>query len=100
MDLGFIGLGQSGKTTLFNAVTGGHAHAGAAGTAEPNVGVVKIPDERLDRLCDVLHPRKVTHAEVRYLDFPGGFSVRGEGPSGAYLAALSQCDALVHVVHA
>jgi len=100
MDLGIIGLERSGKTTLFQAVTHGHAHVAAHGAMEPSVGVVKIPDERLDRLCAVLHPKKVTHAEVRYLDFPGGLSLRGAGPSGAFLAALSQCDALVHVVRA
>ena len=100
MDIGIIGLERSGKTTVFNAVTRGHAQAGAFGTAEPNIGVVKIPDDRLDRLCDVIQTRKVTYAEVRYLDFPGGFSVRSEGPAGAYLAALSQCDALVHIVRA
>jgi len=100
MDLGIIGLEQSGKTAAFNAVTRGHAHTAAYGATEPSIGVVKIPDERLDRLCAVLHPKKVTHAEVRYLDFPGGLSLRGAGPSGAYLAALSQCDALVHVARA
>ena len=100
MDLGIIGLERSGKTAAFNAVTHGHAHVAAHGALEPSVGVVKIPDERLDRLCAVLHPKKVTHAEVRYLDFPGGLSLRGAGPSGAFLAALSQCDALVHVVRA
>jgi GTP-binding protein YchF len=100
MDLGIIGLERSGKTTLFSAVTRGHAHTAAIGTAEPSIGVVKIPDERLDRLCAVLHPRKVTHAEARYLDFPGGLSVRGEGPAPAHLAAMAQCDALVHVARA
>ncbi len=100
MDLGIIGLERSGKTTVLNAVTRGHASAASYGAMEPTVGVVKIPDERLDRLCDVLHPRKVTHAEARYLDFPGGLSVRGEGPEATYLAALAQCDALVHVVRA
>lgn len=100
MDLGIIGLARSGKTTVFNAVTHGHAHTAPLGSLEPSIGVVKLPDERLDRLCAVLHPRKVTHAEVRYLDFPGSLSLRGEGPGGAYLAALAQCDALVHVVRA
>ncbi len=100
MDLGIVGLERSGKTTVFDALTRGHAHKGAVGAHEPSVGVVKIPDERLDRLCAVLRPRKVTHAEVRYLDFPGGLAVRGEGPAGAYLAALSQCDAIIHVVRA
>jgi GTP-binding protein YchF len=100
VDLGIIGLELSGKTTVFNAVTRGHARTGTFGAAEPNIGVVKIPDERLDQLCAILKPRKVTHAETRYLDFPGALALRGEGPAGSYLAALSQCDALVHVVRA
>jgi GTP-binding protein YchF len=100
MDLGIIGLAQSGKTSLFRAVTGGNAHTIGHGALEPSVGVVKVPDERLDGLSDLLHAKKVTHAEVRFLDFPGGLAVRGEGPSGAYLASLGQCDALVHVVRA
>lgn len=100
MDMGIIGLDRSGKTTVFNAATRGHTSAGSYGATEPTIGVVKIPDERLDRLCDVLHPRKVTHAEARYLDFPGGLSIRGEGPDAVYMAALAQCDALVHVVRA
>ena len=54
MDLGIIGLEQSGKAAVFDAVTRGHASAASFGSSEPNIGVVKIPDERLDRLCDVL----------------------------------------------
>ena len=100
MDLGIIGLERSGKTAVFTAVTGGHARAGSYGGTEPNIGVVKVPDERLDRLCAALSTRKVTQAEARYLDFPGSLSVRGEGPAGAHLAALAQVDALVHVVRA
>jgi hypothetical protein len=100
MDLGIIGLERAGKTTLFHALTRGHAHAAAHGTLEPSVGVVKIPDVRLDELCAILKPRKVTHVEARFLDFPGAFTAKGEGPAGAYLASLAQCDALVHVVRA
>lgn len=100
MDLGLIGLAQSGKSALFAALTRGHAHTAAFAAAEPSIGVVKISDERLDRLCEVLHPKKVTHVEVRLFDFPGSLSLRGEGSAAAYLAALSQCDALVHVVRA
>ena len=100
MDLGIIGLERSGKTAVFTAVTGGHARAASYGGTEPNIGVVKVPDERLDRLCAALTTRKVTQAEARYLDFPGSLSVRGEGPAGAHLAALAQVDALVHVVRA
>ena len=100
MDLGIIGLERSGKTTVFDAVTGGHARAGSYGATEPNIGVVKVPDERLDRLCAALKPGKVTHAEARYLDVPGSLSLRGEGPAAVHLAALAQVDALMHVVRA
>jgi len=101
VDLGIVGLALAGKTTLFHALTRGHAHtAGYGQGVEPNIGVVKVPDERLDRLCEVLRPKKVTHVDVRYLDFPGSFSARGEAPAARELASLSQCDALVHVVRA
>jgi GTP-binding protein YchF len=100
MDLGIIGLAQSGKTALFAALTRGHAHTAGFAATEPSIGVVKIRDDRLDRLSAVLHPRKVTYAEARYLDFPGALTVRGEGPAAVLLGALSQCDALVHVVRA
>ena len=100
MDLAILGLERSGKSTLFNAMTRGRGRAGSFASAEPNIGVVKVPDERLDRLCELIHPKKITHAEVRFLDFPGGFSAKGEGPAATYLASLAQCDALVHVVRA
>jgi ribosome-binding ATPase len=100
MDLGIIGLAQSGKTSLFDGVTRGHAHTATFGKMEPSVGVVKVPDERLERLSVLLHAKKVTHIEVRFLDFPGSLSLRGEGPGAAYMAALAQCGALVHVVRA
>ena len=100
MDIGIIGLAQSGKTTLFEALTRGHAHTASFGSMEPSVGVVKVPDDRLDRLSVLLHAKKVTHIEVRFLDFPGSLALRGEGAGPAYLAALAQCDALVHVVRA
>jgi GTP-binding protein YchF len=100
MDLGIIGLGQSGKTALFAALTRGHAHTAGFAATEPSIGVVKIPDERLDKTAALIKARKITYAEVRFLDFPGALSVRGEGPAATLLAALSQCDALVHVVRA
>lgn len=100
MDLGIIGLERSGKTAVFGAVTRGHASAAGYGAMEPNIGVVKVPDDRLDRLCELLHSKKITYIETRFLDFPGGLSFRDREPPAAYLAALSQCDALVHVVRA
>jgi GTP-binding protein YchF len=100
MDFAIIGLQFSGKTTIFNAVTRGSAHEGSFGGLEPSIGVVKLPDERLDRVSEIYSPKKMTYIETRFLDFPGGLTVRDEGPTAAHLAALSQCDALVHVVRA
>ena len=100
MDLGIIGLERSGKTAVFNAVTGGHARSQRYGGTEPNIGVVKVPDDRLDRLSAAIQSAKTTYVEARYLDFPGSLSVRGEGATATHMAALAQVDALVHVVRA
>ena len=100
MDLGIVGLARSGKTTLFDALTRGHAHTGGFGSLEPGIGVVKVPDERLDKLSALIKAKKITHLEVRFLDFPGSLSLRGEATPPAYIASLAQCDALVHVVRA
>ena len=62
MDVGIIGLGQSGKTTVFNAVTRGKAQTGFGGGQEPNIAVVKVPDRRLDTLSAMYKPKKHTPA--------------------------------------
>jgi GTP-binding protein YchF len=99
VDLAIVGLERSGKTTVFNALTGGHAETGGYGAGlEPNLGTVKVPDERLDKLAELLKPKKVTYAEIRYLDFPGAGFSKEKGPAAQYLGALSGADALVHVV--
>lgn len=98
MDIGLIGLEFSGKTTVFRAITKGSAHQGSFGGLEPSIGVVKLPDDRLDRLSALYDPKKITYVEARFLDFPGGFVVGNEGPAAAHLAAISQCDALMLVV--
>ncbi len=102
MQLGIIGLARSGKTTIFNAVTRGEAATGAGHRMEPNIGVVKVPDDRLARLALLFHPKKTTPAEIRYVDFPGAGAAfgRGGGPGAKFLADLGLCDALVHVVRA
>jgi GTP-binding protein YchF len=101
MDLGIIGFQRSGKTTIFNAVTRGHAETGSYGAGvQPNIGVVKVPDERLDDLAKLFDPKKLTHADIRYVDFPGAAFGEGQGPSAQFLAQLSRCDALIHVVRA
>src|SRR5690606_1268023 len=100
MDLGIIGKARSGKTSVFNAVTRGTAQVGAYSAGnEPNVGVVKVPDERVDALAAVFSPKKVTYAEVRWVDYPiDGFGA--EGPGRQFVTELAKADALVHVVRA
>ncbi|MBF6601126.1 MAG: redox-regulated ATPase YchF [Dehalococcoidia bacterium] len=101
MDLGIIGFQRSGKTTIFNAVTRGHAETGSYGAGvQPNIGVVKVPDRRLDDLAGLFDPKKLTHADIRYIDFPGSAFSEGQGPSTQFLAQLARCDALIHVVRA
>ncbi|MDZ7727676.1 MAG: redox-regulated ATPase YchF [Dehalococcoidia bacterium] len=101
MQLGIIGLAHSGKTSIFNAVTRGSAQVGtySAGT-QPNVGVVHVPDERVDKLAKLYKPKKTTYATVQYVDFPaaGESFGKGEGPAGKFINELTRMDALIHVV--
>jgi GTP-binding protein YchF len=99
-ELGIIGLARSGKTSLFNAVTRGSAQIGEYSSGrEPNVGVVHVPDERVDAMAEIFQPKRTVYAEIRWVDFPvAGFGV--EGPGAQFLAQLSELDALVHVVRA
>jgi ribosome-binding ATPase YchF (GTP1/OBG family) len=101
-DLGIIGFGLSGKTTVFNAVTRGKAATGFGGGQEPNLGVVKVPDARLTVLTDMFHPKKTTPAEIRYVDFPaaGAAFGHGQGPGSQFLNEVRRSDALIHVVRA
>jgi len=103
MQLGIIGLARSGKTTVFNAVTRGSAQVGAYSSSnQPNVGVVNVPDERVDRLAEMYHPKKTTYATIQYVDFPaaGESFGKGEGPAGKFINDLARMDALIHVVRA
>src|SRR5262245_60789093 len=101
MDLGIIGFQRSGKTTMFNAVTRGDAATGSYGAGvQPNIGVVKVPDDRLERLSKLFNPKKFTLADIRYVDFPGDAFSTGQGPSAQFLAQLARSEALIHVVRA
>ncbi|HPY37011.1 MAG TPA: redox-regulated ATPase YchF [Clostridia bacterium] len=102
MKLGIVGLPNVGKSTLFNAIT----QAGAAAmnypfcTIEPNVGVVAVPDYRLDKLNEMYSPQKLTPATVDFVDIAGlvlGAS-RGEGLGNKFLSHIREVDAIVHVV--
>ena len=97
MKAGIIGLPSVGKTTIFNVLTQGKAAAGpAAGRRlEPNVGIVKVPDARLDLLSTKFNPEKTTYATVEFVDVQG--LVRGKGQDMA-LAPVRTVDALLHVV--
>ncbi|HEY8492094.1 MAG TPA: redox-regulated ATPase YchF, partial [Dehalococcoidia bacterium] len=103
MDVGIIGLPQAGKTTVFNAVTHGHAATGYGAGTEPNVGVVKVPDRRLWSLSELFHPKKTTPADLTFVDFPAGgaaFGPGGSGPGSRFLTDLGRMDGLVEVVRA
>lgn len=104
MRIAIIGLANSGKTTVFNALTRGTAETAAfsSGQLEPNLATVKVPDERLDVLTAMFHPRKTTPAEVQYVDVAGISSGNQQrvGLPPALLNYISGADALLHVARA
>ena len=105
MQIAIVGLAGSGKTTVFNTLTRGHAETGGYGGVTLNVGVVKVPDERLERLAEIFKPKKIVQADVTYADLPAP-PASTDGRIGTeelpadHLARLRDSDALLHVVRA
>ena len=102
MKLGIVGLPNVGKSTLFNAITNAGAESANYPfcTIDPNVGMVAVPDHRLDKLAEMYHPKKTTPAVIEFVDIAGlvkGAS-RGEGLGNKFLGNIRMTDAIVDVV--
>src|SRR3954466_5282008 len=105
MQIAIVGLAGSGKTTVFNTLTRGHAETGGYGGGTLNVGVAKVPDDRPDRLAEIFKPKKIVQADVTYADLPApppssDRHIGTEELPPDHLARLRDSDALLHVVRA
>ncbi len=100
MKVGIVGFPRAGKTTIFNALTGLHATVGGyAEAGKPNLGTIKVPDSRIDKLSEMFAPRKTTYAEIVFVDFP---AATGDASASALDTAavvqMRDADALVQIV--
>jgi GTP-binding protein YchF len=99
MKVGIVGFPHAGKTTIFNALTGLAAEVGGyADAGKANVGVIKVPDARVDRLAEIFQPRKTTYAEIVFVDFAGQAGREATALSAATVAQIRDADAFALVV--
>ncbi|MFM7400836.1 MAG: GTPase, partial [Bacteroidota bacterium] len=102
LQCGIVGLPNVGKSTLFNALTNAKALAAnyPFATKDPNVGIITVPDERLDKLSEIVQPQNIQPTTVEIVDIAGlikGAS-KGEGLGNQFLANIREVDAIIHVV--
>ena len=100
MKVGILGFARSGKTSIFNALTGARAEVGAFGSREANVAVIKVPDARVDALSEIHKPKKKTYAEFQFLDVAPNTAAEEKALDSNALTILKNVEALVHVVRA
>ena len=103
LSIGIVGLPNVGKSTLFTALTkkGGLAANYPFATIDPNVGIVDVPDDRLQALADIVHPGRIVPATVEFVDIAGlvkGAAAEGAGLGNQFLANIRECDAICQVV--
>ncbi len=97
MKLGIIGLEKSGKTTVFNALTGSQKEIGTFGKIAANISVIKVPDSRVDWLVDLYKPKKIVYADIEFIDIPGSIN---DSSDPKIVGAVREVDALVFVIRA
>ena len=96
MKIGLVGFGGSGKTTVFNTMTGQNAPVGFGG--DVRLGMVKVPDERIDELSRIFSPKKTTYAEMTFCDIPGEYGAENRGLSSKALQQIRDQEALCLVL--